>query len=75
MLLDKTNIKRAFAASAQHYDRVAALQRGVGEALLAQPHTLEPNATQRVLDIGCGTGFLTHALSQRYRTAQLYALD
>lgn len=60
MHLDKAKIKQSFAAASATYDGDAALQRSVGKALLDIIDTT--NLTGTLLDLGCGTGFLTSAL-------------
>lgn len=60
VLLDKTKIKQSFAAASGTYDGVAELQRTVGKDLLQQAGT--ENLTGMILDLGCGTGFLTGQL-------------
>lgn len=71
----KAKIKHAFSLAATGYDSVAYLQRGVAEDLL----TLINHATLTgaVLDLGCGTGFLSQTLvNSRDSTLQhLIALD
>lgn len=58
--LDKTKIKQSFGNASQTYDNVAELQRNVGRDLL---HTFLPEKlTGNVVDLGCGTGFLTSLL-------------
>lgn len=70
MPLDKAKIRTSFAQASNSYDAAAELQRTIANELLNQLNTL--NGT--VLDIGCGTGFLTQAL-QTYQPEQLIALD
>lgn len=68
-----TPAARRFSRAAGHYDSAAALQREVAEALLARlPDRLSP---QQVLDAGCGTGFVTRALAERYPGADVTGLD
>lgn len=71
MYLDKAKIKRSFAAASVTYDSVAALQRTVGKALLDTIDT--QNLTGTLLDLGCGTGFLTLGLLDH--TRPIIALD
>ncbi|HEY8095922.1 MAG TPA: malonyl-ACP O-methyltransferase [Methylobacter sp.] len=61
MRLDKAKIRQSFAAASVTYDGVAALQRTVGKALLNAINTESLSGT--LLDLGCGTGFLTANLS------------
>ena len=71
MPLDKTRIKQSFGNASQTYDRVADLQRNVGRDLLQ--NFLPENLTGNVVDLGCGTGFLTQALLPH--CADLIAVD
>lgn len=60
MYLDKAKIRQSFAAASVTYDGVADLQRSVGKALLDNVDKGNPAGT--LLDLGCGTGFLTAGL-------------
>lgn len=71
MPLDKAKIRQSFSAASATYDGVAKLQRNVGYALL---DTVDSHITGTLLDIGCGTGFLTVELL-RFNPQQLIALD
>ncbi|KHK89705.1 methyltransferase domain-containing protein [Novosphingobium malaysiense] len=57
-------IARAFAG-ARDYDRHARVQREVAQALAARIAALDLPEHPRVLELGCGTGFLTEALLER----------
>jgi malonyl-CoA O-methyltransferase len=72
-LPDKRRVAESFSRAAQRYDSVAALQRRVGEQLLARlPTALAP---VRWLDLGSGTGHFSRVLNQRYPAARGVALD
>ncbi len=72
--LDKHLYRQAFDRAASRYDEVAVLQKEVGQRLLERLDyvRIEP---QCILDLGSGTGLCTTALSQRYKKAQIIALD
>jgi malonyl-CoA O-methyltransferase len=71
MQLDKAKIRQSFSAASASYDGVAALQRNVGEALLNSIDRGNLNGT--LLDLGCGTGFLTSGLLRH--ASPVIALD
>jgi malonyl-CoA O-methyltransferase len=71
MPLDKAKIRRAFSSASTTYDPAADLQRTVAYALLT---TVDCDMKGTLLDIGCGTGFLTQQLSL-FRPERLIALD
>ncbi len=72
-LLDKIKIKQSFGNASQTYDSVAQLQRDVGQDLLNT--FLSENLTGTVVDLGCGTGFLTQTLLPYCENADLMAVD
>lgn len=73
-VLDKGKVRRSFAAAAVSYDNAAALQRQVGLQLLQKfPVSTMPGV---VMDIGCGTGFLTRQLANNCQDNQaVLAMD
>ena len=73
MFLDKAKLKQAFSNASTTYDSVAQLQRDVGWELLAAVD--KTNITGTLLDIGCGTGFLTRELLALSGYQQIIALD
>lgn len=69
----KQAIAQRFSAAATSYDRVAHLQRTVGNHLLRHPDL--PDSVYQVLDLGAGTGYFTQQLKQHYPSAQITAAD
>jgi malonyl-CoA O-methyltransferase len=68
----KQDVARSFGRAAAGYERAAALQRTIGEELLALAPPLAP---ARVLDIGSGTGHFSDRLAQRFPRAEVIGLD
>lgn len=74
VLLEKAKIKQAFASASATYDSVAALQRTVGKELLLDAGI--ESLSGSILDLGCGTGFLTaELLASQPRLETVIALD
>jgi len=61
--IEKARIADSFSRAANSYDHAAQLQRNIGAALLA---TLPAQINGIVIDIGCGTGFITCELLKKY---------
>jgi malonyl-CoA O-methyltransferase len=70
--LDKANIKRAFSMSASCYDQAAELQSETGLTLLSGFFPTKGGLT--LLDLGCGTGFLTQIILQQPAVDRIDAL-
>jgi malonyl-CoA O-methyltransferase len=70
----KQGIRRNFARRARSYDRHAAMQRFMAHGLVAAAGKWLVRA-RRILEIGCGTGYLTALLRQINGQARLVALD
>lgn len=72
-MIDKRLVAASFGKAAASYDQAARLQRLVGETLLGMiPPELVPH---QLLDLGCGTGYFTRILAQRFPAAKTYGLD
>ena len=72
-LPDKRQVAASFSRAAASYDSVAELQRDVGAQLLRRlPVDFVPS---RWLDLGCGTGYFTRALAERFVAGHGVALD
>ena len=65
-------IARAFAARAQDYERYAGLQADIANRLAL---LLGGGECLKVLEIGCGTGFLTRHLLTRYPYGDFFITD
>lgn len=78
--LDKRRVAQSFSRAATSYDSVAELQRAVGHQLLQQlareglPAAVT-SASARILDLGCGTGYFTAQLNERFAQAEIIGLD
>lgn len=68
-------IRRAFGAAAEGYEDSAGVQAIVAEtvAKLATQRRLAPQA--RILEVGCGTGFLTRHIRAQWPDAELAVSD
>lgn len=74
--MDKGAVARHFSRAAASYDQVAELQRQVADALLAEYQ----QSTGTILDLGCGTGYLSGQLqaglaAAGQQTSRVVALD
>jgi malonyl-CoA O-methyltransferase len=68
-----SSISARFAAAAQTYHEESSLQRAVAQKLAA---TMLPRGEiESVLEIGCGTGFLTELLRRHFPLALIDAVD
>ena len=72
--IDKRAVRRAFSRAAAHYDADAVLQREVCKRMLEQLDLIKLQPL-RVLDAGCGTGWGSRQLGDRYKQAEIIALD
>lgn len=66
-------IRRGFSASARQYDLYSNLHRGIADKLWARV-TKEPKPSA-LLDVGCGTGYLTGMLKDHYPQSKVIGLD
>lgn len=71
---DKQTIRAAFDQAAESYDAAAVLQREVVDRMQERLSIMKLTP-QQVLDAGCGTGYASPLLLQRFPEAQLIELD
>lgn len=72
--LDRSHVRRAFGRAARSYEAHAPLQAEVGLRLRERLDET-PLTPQCVLDVGCGPGAGSAALTARFPDAELIALD
>ena len=72
--IDKREVRRAFSKAAEGYDASAVLQREVCTRMLERLEIIKLQPT-RILDAGSGTGWGTRQLGERYKLADIVALD
>jgi len=72
--IHRPHVKRSFSGAAESYDHHAVLQREIGDRLMAHLNftKIEP---KRILDIGCGTGYVTRLLSNKFKKSHVTGLD
>ena len=69
----KESIARGFGGASQTYDTAARLQKCMGDTMLAWlPEHFRPDS---ILDLGCGTGWFTRKLAERFPEASLTGAD
>lgn len=71
----KQRISDAFGAAAAHYERHAGPQRLAAKLVADLAQRQRPDGVARILEIGCGTGFLTRDIQARWPGAELIATD
>ena len=71
---DQSRVRRAFDRAADRYSQYAVLQNEVCNRLLEKLDVVKINP-EYILDAGAGTGAALPDLFERYKKAQLVALD
>ncbi len=71
----KANVTAAFSAAAETYERGAEVQLKVAERLTERVAALPLPTALRILEIGCGTGFLTRCLREHVPNATWTVTD
>jgi len=73
-IFNQADVRRAFDRAAEHYEQFAVLQNEVCNRLLEKLDIVKITP-EFILDAGAGTGKAIPALFERYKKAQLVALD
>lgn len=71
--IDKAAVASRFNRSAETYDDHCRVQRVMADRLVAGLQGFAP--PDRVLELGCGTGYLTGLLASRFPASDILALD
>ena len=71
-VIDKKKIAQSFGLAANTYDSVAHFQRWVGDSLIKKIPECMPNT---ILDLGCGTGYFSKNIKNKFPNAQYIGLD
>lgn len=70
--IDKKKIAQSFGLAANTYDSVAHFQRWVGDSLIKKIPECMPST---ILDLGCGTGYFSKNIKNKFPNAQYIGLD
>lgn len=69
------HIAQRFSAAAPHYQRHAAVQQRSAQRLFDLCQQTFLSTPQHLVDVGCGTGFVTALLARAYPHSEITALD
>ena len=72
--INSVRVRDAFSRAVDSYDEHAVLQREIADRLVNHLEfaKIKPG---RILDIGCGTGYCTRLLRERFKRAHVHGLD
>jgi malonyl-CoA O-methyltransferase len=71
-MLDKEKIIENFSRSAAEYEKHAFLQMKMADELLASVRMIKAS---KILDVGCGTGYLADQLAKSFPAAEVVGID
>lgn len=68
----KEEIARQFSCAAPGYEQHALLQKKMADRIFEKVQNLSP---KRIIDLGCGTGYLARRLAKRFSEAEVLGID
>lgn len=71
-MIDKVKLSRRFSKGAKDYDKYARVQKTMGDSLVSKA---KDDGVKHILEIGCGTGYVTKKLIEKYPDAEIDAVD
>lgn len=76
-MIDKQQVKLHFSKNASNYDQYANVQKKMKDILVKfiLENNKDINKINNILEIGCGTGYLTHSLTEIFPSAHITAVD
>ncbi|TCO72267.1 malonyl-ACP O-methyltransferase BioC [Marinisporobacter balticus] len=73
-MINKEKLKRRFSRNAKQYDQYAKVQKIMGDTLIAHIKNTGIDF-ENILEVGCGTGYVTRALKKHFKGAKITAVD
>lgn len=73
--MDKQLISKRFSRSAHSYDKEATVQRNIAKTMSCLMRYYIPDGVGRVLEVGCGTGFLSRRVMEQIRPERFILND
>ncbi|MBM7587894.1 malonyl-CoA O-methyltransferase [Bacillus pakistanensis] len=74
-MINKQLLQKRFSKNARNYDKYAKVQKKMGMELIQTLPKIENAETIDVLEIGCGTGYVTQLLCETYLNVRITAID
>ena len=73
-MIDKNKMEKHFSQAASTYERFARIQKTMAENIIKEI-SFDDKKPLSILEIGCGTGYLTKLLSKRFPESRITACD